>query len=270
MKYFGIGIILLAFVLFLTGCRVNKQLFKGNGLLKSEELNNFNTYNAYELEVNYINLSTGSIKIKFIEGEVPLIKVTTDEDILKTINLELKNNTIKIIGDKKYRYDVKEFTIEITQVKLNAYSLVGAFDIKDDYGNYDTSLKIDVNGVFSGDLNLENVTEKLSVSFDGVFSSDLKNLNLKTAVFTLNGTFNLEAEGEVENLDLYCNGVININFNKLVANTADITIDGTSSSSFNITEDLTLSVNGLGSVSYAGDPKKTNLSKNGLITVTKK
>lgn len=67
MKYFGIGIILLAFVLFLTGCRVNKQLFKGNGLLKSEELNNFNTYNAYELEVNYINLSTESIKIKFIE-----------------------------------------------------------------------------------------------------------------------------------------------------------------------------------------------------------
>ena len=270
MKKILFSLLILTSMFIFLGCDINKIVFEGNDILKTKELKELSLAETYQLQINNINLKTGSIKIDIIEGEESLISIKTDENILEDLDITLKGNLIKIIGDKKYRYDVKEFTIEITKVKLNKLILEGAFKYTDEVGNYDSALEIDVKGVFDVDLQLGNGLEKLKIKVDGISNANFVSLDIQELNLHVNGTFNIAAVGKTTKLIIDANGMMNLDLKDLQVKVATINMDGTINSSFYVTDDLSMDVDGLGNIDYYGNPEIENIETDGLIVVTKK
>lgn len=270
MKNSILSFLFIAILIFVSGCNIEKKDFVGNEVIESKEFTDLSKDEIYTLEIVNIALKNDAINIEFIQGSTSNIKVTTDKNILDTLKITNENGIIKITGEKKYRYEITELNIEISNLKLSKYDLEGAFIIHDVIGNYDTSLDINVLGVLEGNLNLFNINEKLNVTIDGVSDLYLHGIILKNTEFKLNGTANVTAVGTSDNLNVDANGVFNLKFKDLVVKVADVKMDGTSNSSFNVTDDFSLDVNGLGNVEYYGKPSVTKITKDGLITITNK
>lgn len=270
MKKFILSILFVSILIFVTGCNVTKVDFEGNNEMETLEFTELSNDKVYTLEIVNISLKNEAININYVEGDTSQVKITTDKNILDTLNITNRNGVIKISGEAKYRYEITDFNIEISNVKLSKFDLEGAFSVSDEVGNYSSSLDIYIKGVISGDLNLENVVDNLKVTIDGVTDTNLSNVNLKNAEFKINGTADVKAIGNVDKLKVDADGLFDLNFKDLVAKVADVKVDGTSFSSINVTDELILDVNGLSNVDYYGNPATTNITKDGLVTITKK
>lgn len=262
--------LLLIIGFILMGCNVTQTIYKGNGVLKTKELNDFSKEEVYQLEIEKISLKNGSIKINFIEETDSIISIKTDENVLDELDIQIKKNVIKIIGNKKHRYDVEEFTIDICNLKFDKLELEGAFNYTDEIGNYDSTLEINITGIFNAEINLENVIESLKLKADGIVNADFQNLDVNEFNLHGNGTVNLESVGLADSLVIDANGIMNFNLKDFQVKIASINMDGTMYSSFNITEELTIDVDGFGNIDYYGNPEVESLKINGLVNISNK
>ena len=84
------------------------------------------------------------------------------------------------------------------------------------------------------------------------------------------GAASIKAAGKVKSATISSSGAGDIDANRLQAEKARVTVNGAASVSVYATEQLDVSVSGVGSVTYGGDPKTVNKSVSGIGSVNRK
>jgi hypothetical protein len=112
--------------------------------------------------------------------------------------------------------------------------------------------------------NLENFT---SSGAGDIHVSGVKNDQL---VLSNTGAANIEAAGETKFVDIKSSGAGNIETNALQAERAKITVSGAANVDVYASQQLDVSVSGIGSVTYSGNPPVVNKQVSGIGSVSKK
>jgi hypothetical protein len=110
--------------------------------------------------------------------------------------------------------------------------------------------------------------EKFTTAGAGdVHVSSVKNDQL---VLSSTGASNIEASGQTRFVDISTSGAGNIETDSLHAERAKITVSGAANVDVYASQQLDVSVSGIGSVTYSGNPPVVNKSVSGIGSVSKK
>ncbi|MBR8833294.1 MAG: DUF2807 domain-containing protein [Stigonema ocellatum SAG 48.90 = DSM 106950] len=110
------------------------------------------------------------------------------------------------------------------------------------------------------------VKDLQAVRISGSGSADLQRVNTNRLVVTLDGTGEVKASGNLNQLDLKMPGCGSFDGEKLVTTAAKVHLNGTGNAVVNVRETLDVNLKGTGSVEYIGTPK-VNRKITGVGTV---
>lgn len=109
-----------------------------------------------------------------------------------------------------------------------------------------------------------------SLKLDGGNDVRLSGFNGGESNIKVQGAAHVEAEGTLEELTVYMAGAGHVDFSRLVADNAKVTVDGIGSVFVNSTESLNATMNGVGAILYTGNPHVVNTSMNGLGRISQR
>jgi Putative auto-transporter adhesin, head GIN domain len=112
--------------------------------------------------------------------------------------------------------------------------------------------------------------ELISVSSRGAGEITVQDANSNDLKIASTGAASIKAAGKVKNATISSTGAGDIDTSRLQAERARVTVAGAASVTVYVTEQLDVSVSGVGSVSYSGNPKTVNKSVSGIGSVNKK
>jgi hypothetical protein len=81
------------------------------------------------------------------------------------------------------------------------------------------------------------------------------------------GATHIEAQGHLDELEVRMSGAGHGDFSKLVADEAEVTVDGVGSIVVHPKDTLDATMNGVGAIFYTGSPREVNTRMNGLGTI---
>jgi hypothetical protein len=116
-------------------------------------------------------------------------------------------------------------------------------------------------------ISLPNLEKFTSAGAGDIHISGLKNDRL---VLSNTGAANIEAAGQTKFVDIGTSGAGNIDTSKLVAERAKVTVSGAANVDVYASQQLDVSLSGIGSVTYSGNPPVVNKSVSGIGSVSKK
>lgn len=134
-------------------------------------------------------------------------------------------------------------------------------------------LRIFIDEKVSPDLELEVVlgTESLeSLVSNGANSILLSNVSGANLDMELNGAGSITASGWTDNLSVCLSGAGSMNCSALEAKSVDVSLNGAASADVYASEELKAQINGVGSITYGGHPKKVEKSISGLGSLNAK
>ena len=137
----------------------------------------------------------------------------------------------------------------------------------------DGNLRVYSNTQFSASRPIEirisvpDLEKYISSGAGDVHISGVKNDQL---VLSNTGATNIEASGQTKFVDIESSGAGNIETNELHAERAKISVSGAANVEVYATQQLDVSVSGIGSVTYSGNPPVVNKSVSGIGTVRPK
>jgi len=138
------------------------------------------------------------------------------------------------------------------------------------------TLVIDVaktRGWFSdfGHLKINiTVPELKSLESNGAGEIDIKGLAGGEQRMRLAGAHEVKAEGMLDRLDIEVSGAGSVDYSKVVASEAKVRVNGAGSVEVHATELVDAEVNGVGTVQYAGEPKKVESNLHGLGSIRRR
>jgi len=204
----------------------------------------------YRLVIEDIQFTGGrnwSGKIVIDESLRNEVVLSTDRNILNTINITVDDERIMVRGDRDFRYDSTEFEIRIG-AKVNDFAIDGAFE-----------LQMDVPSVteFSGTIN-------------GAVDGNMAFGQLDRFSLNINGAGTISIKGESERSAIVINGAGEIRAFDFRTENTDITINGTGTGNVYAANALHVSINGVGNVTYDGNPSTINAGTGFLSSVKKR
>src|SRR6185436_853253 len=116
-------------------------------------------------------------------------------------------------------------------------------------------------------ISLPELTAVSSQGAGDVSIQDAKSDDLKIASM---GAASIKAAGKVKSATISSSGAGDIDANRLQAEKARVTVAGAASVSVYATEQLDVTISGVGSVTYGGNPKSVNKSVSGFGSVKQK
>ncbi len=172
--------------------------------------------------------------------------LSTYQNIADTITVTVDDEvgTIHLKGNKKYRYSTDDFKIQVG-VPLGS---------------------VEIDGGFTLDLKLPSVTD-FTLKINGAISGDLAFDQLDTLTVQINGASNIALTGDCEQCTVSINGASDIDAADFRTQDSAITINGAGSYTVNATGTLDAYVNGVGTITYIGEPEKINDRIVGLGTI---
>lgn len=170
------------------------------------------------------------------------------DNIVELVNVEVKDNTL-ILNMKKKNIKKSNLKIKISSPTIQSLEMhgVGNFSIKEPFQT--DNLTIRNSGV--GDIKIEQIT--------------CANLDLVTE-----GVGNIRIIGKTDKATLISKGVGSIDADEFIASDVTTVSDGVGSISCHATQSIDAKVNGVGSISYYGNPAKKNTRKNGIGSIKQK
>lgn len=114
------------------------------------------------------------------------------------------------------------------------------------------------------------VPELRAVELDGAGSITVIGLSGGETSLVLSGAGRMEAVGEVDSVHARVNGAGSIDLSRLAATDGDVSVNGAGSIEVSATGTLSASVNGVGSVRYAGTPARLDTSINGVGSIRRR
>ena len=133
-------------------------------------------------------------------------------------------------------------------------------------------LKIESDSTFETNSNSEMIINLKSIkdfTFDGVGKTVIVNLNEKKFNCTINGVGSCELNGLVESFYVAVNGVGSVNARQLIADDVIASLNGVGSVKLYAKNSLNASVNGVGGLTYFGNPTELILNDSGIGGITK-
>lgn len=102
----------------------------------------------------------------------------------------------------------------------------------------------------------------------GAGDAVLRNVKSEKLHVKLSGAADIEADGQISELELDLSGAGSADLKDLTAKNANIGISGAGSVDLTVTDTLDASVSGAGSVTYGGDPKTVNKEISGAGSIS--
>ena len=115
-------------------------------------------------------------------------------------------------------------------------------------------------------INMESVIKYI---FDGVGISVIQNINEQHFTCALNGVGSCELSGNVDYLELSVNGVGSVDAKELIAEKVVASLNGVGSAEVHAISSLNALVNGIGGLTYYGEPEELLLNDSGLGGIKK-
>lgn len=187
---------------------------------------------------------SGIFNLYLSQGDKPSLKIEGDEELVKKLKvlqngevLELKFDEIKNNFFGESRPDV---FLTLSELELMEFDGVGNLKFEGPFKVDDLSLK--GNGVGNISLNFE--AKKIDAEF--------------------NMMGNLTLKGSAEEITISNEGIGNIEASGLEAQNMTLTSSGIGRVAVHCTGDLSITVNGIGTVSYTGNPNVLKEEINGI------
>ncbi len=133
-------------------------------------------------------------------------------------------------------------------------------------------LKIDSDSTFDTKSPSEMIINIKSIkdfTFDGVGKTVIHNLNEDKFNCNINGVGSCELNGKVESFYVLVNGVGSVNARQLIADDVVASLNGVGSVKLYAKNSLNASVNGIGGLTYFGNPAELILNDSGIGGITK-
>lgn len=111
-------------------------------------------------------------------------------------------------------------------------------------------------------------TDQLKVANSGVGSFRLQKVTAGEVTVKCSGVGDIAISGQCDNADLSCSGVGSIHAQDLKSQSTEAKVSGVGNISCHATEYLDGKVSGVGSLRYAGNPKKVDQKKSGVGKIT--
>ncbi len=233
------AILSLMLVLALSSCTANFSSKESDNRVTDErELDN----------VTRLNVS-GIFNLYLSQGDQPSIRIEGSEDKIKKLKviqngetLELKFDEIKnsFFGDSR-----PDVYLTLSDLKLMEFDGVG--NIKSEGPFKVGEIRLEGNGV--GNISLQFEAQKID------------------AEFNLMGNMTLKGSADV--IKLSNEGIGNIEASGLISQTMTLNSSGIGKVAVHCTGDLSITVNGIGAVSYTGNPNVIKEEINGIGKVTR-
>lgn len=273
-------IIPLFTALTLSGCMLNPIIY-GNGVLKQETrvlppFNSINTEGAFSIEIN--------------GQKEQNVQLTTDENLIPYINTSVNNNTLYIKPSTVNLSFVPKNSVKIniSLKDLRGLNLSGLLDItgKDIISD---NLAIESSGFTK--INLSGKTKSISVNTSGSSGINLSDFEINSpegssrielsgsGIVELgkinnshlevktSGFGSLKGSGELKTFKFYSSGSGSISAPNLIADKAEVTLDGGGSAEIGVNTTLDANISGWGKIIYHGKPSvNQKISGPGTIT----
>lgn len=163
--------------------------------------------------------------------------------------LEVRMDNGKLVLDmedrhlKKFKGNTDKLVIAITTPTLSEIDFEGV-------GN------IEIHGTFS--------TPELIIDSEGVGNFKANNLDVEFIRISSEGVGNTTLGGKADRVEISSEGVGNVNASKLVSRSATVSSEGVGNVSCHASEYLKVRSDGIGGVTYYGNPTETDFSKSGI------
>ena len=181
------------------------------------------------------------------------------------------NESLRIEGDEK--------AISLLEINENGDLLeIGYKDednVKNIFEDFSPDIYLTISDLrklsFDGVVNIESVNtfqvEELIITGDGIGKIDLE-IEAKMIDATFNMMGNIVLRGNVETIKLSNEGMGKIDASKLISQNMTLSSSGIGKVEVYCEDELSISVNGIGSVNYSGNPKVIKKDVNGIGKVS--
>jgi len=181
------------------------------------------------------------------------------------------NESLRIEGDEK--------AISLLEITENGDLLeIGYEDddnVKNIFEDFSTDIYLTISDLrklsFDGVVNIESENtfqvEALIITGDGIGKIDLE-IEAKMIDATFNMMGNIVLRGNVETIKLSNEGMGKIDASKLIAQKMTLSSSGIGKVDVHCEDELSITVNGIGSVNYSGNPKVIKKDVNGIGKVS--
>lgn len=231
---------LIAVMLVTTGCgiisNINARTITPSNVIITEtrDVSGFTSINMGTL--GKVILSQGNSESLTISGSdnlVPLVKTTVSNGTL-TIQTDENINVTSFNND-----NMLTFTIGVKDLS-----------------------SLTVSGL--GDVRMETLsTPKMDLTMSGAGKVQLNQLTADSLNITVSGLGSVDIAGEVSQATINLPGAGTVNAPDLKIKTANVTIPGLGNATLWVTDQLTGTISGAGTISYYGNPQ-TNVNTTGL------
>ncbi len=244
---YALLLVLLATVI-ISGCQVQlppwKRLTGRGKVITQEHTLSGDSYSLVITDIKFARSYNGVIEID--ESLPDKLTLDTQQNIADsiTVTVDDEKGIIILKGNKKYSYSTDTFTIRVG-VPLRSVRIDGGFTL---------------------DMKLPSVTD-FSLEINGAISGDLEFGRLDSLAVDINGASSIVMAGECQQCTVVINGASDIDAADLFTRDSAITINGAGSYTANATGTLDAYVNGVGTITYVGEPEVINDRIAGLGTI---
>jgi hypothetical protein len=231
--------LILLFAILLQSCTANFSSKSENQVSDEQAVDG-----ATKLKIS------GVFNLYLSQGDQPNLRIEGDEKMIQKLQVTRDGDWLELDFEKVNENFFKKnskLDVYLTLSQLEEFVFEGVGNIKTESSFVVDNISITGDGV--GNLNLELQANKIN------------------AVFSMLGNINLR--GAVNTIDLSNDGLGNVDASNLIAQDMKLKSSGIGRVSIHCEGDLSITVDGIGSVSYKGNPNVIKEQINGIGKVNR-
>jgi Putative auto-transporter adhesin, head GIN domain len=187
----------------------------------------------------------GSMDVRVMRGDTQRVEITGQPELIDLVKTKVDNGMWHISTTKSYTTD-KHFVVHLTVPMLNSVVIKGSGDVVSE-------------GVYN--------TGKTYLAVLGSGSIAIDTLNEGLLEMLIEGSGSIGVNGTCRELELTSNGSGSLNALGLVANEAEISLEGSGSAEVTVISSLEARLTSSGSLRYRGKPEMdTKVEGSGSVT----
>lgn len=191
----------------------------------------------------------GVFNLYLSQGNKESLRIEADENTMdKIITKNVGDKLIIELEEGIELFDREEINIYVTIKDLESFEFEGVGNIKTEEVLRLNDLELRGDGV--GNTKLELEADRIDAEFNIVG--------------------NVTLSGKVETIDLENNGLGNVDASDLKAQFMTLNSNGIGNVEVHCEKEISITANGIGKVTYSGDPEVKNLNRSGIGKVEKK
>ncbi len=184
----------------------------------------------------------GMFELVLVKGEEPKVVLEVDQNLREHIFIHHKGSKLVVDKGRGVALNPTRMKLEITHTGLEKVDLSGAASVVGNHTIEGRRFELSISGAASIDLDLL-----------------VGELHLNLA-----GAGNIKLEGEADKFFCKLSGAGNLEAPNLVTRSTEISLSGACSAEVHATNTLIVTLGGIGSITYHGDPPSTTINKSGL------